>query len=298
MAEAASQHGLRIAAFSRLDNLWLTFRRALAAAYRDNCLGIAKGAAYSALLSFFPVLTPVTALLVQANAYAVSRMLSQLIFQVVPPGTEELVMQIFTTRGKQPGYLLVLASLLSVWAASGIMLSLMEGFRAAYHIPTGRPLVRGRVIAALLVFSAGLPVLAASALLVFGARIENWIFTSIGVVPRGEELRGWIAWLLQGVRMLVAFAAIVLSTSLLYCIGPNPPRRYRTVWRGAILAAVLWWVATTIFAWYVRNIAGYNVLYGSVGAVIALLVWMYLLSVIALIGCEYNAVRERALQPG
>jgi membrane protein len=51
--------------------------------------------------------------------------------------------------------------------------------------------------------------------------------------------------------------------------------------------------ATTGFAWYVRNIANYSVLYGSIGAVIALLVWMYLLSVIALVGCEYNAVRER-----
>jgi membrane protein len=294
MAEAASQHGLRVAALSHVGSFWLTFRRALIAGYRDNCLGIAKGAAYSALLSFFPVLTTVTAILVQANAYAVSRTLSQLVFQVVPPGTENLVMQIFTTRGQQPTYLLVLASVLSVWAASGIMLSLMEGFRAAYHIPTGRPLVRGRLIAALLVFSAGLPVLAASALLVFGVRIEYWIFTSIGLIPRGEELRGWIAWLLHGVRMAVAFAAIILSTALLYCIGPNPPRRLRCVWPGAILAGLLWWIATTIFAWYVRNIAGYNVLYGSVGAVIALLVWMYLLSVIALIGCEYNAVRERS----
>lgn len=294
MADAAGYVSLRIAAAGRLHRFWTLFRRALASAYRDNCLGIAKGAAYSALLSFFPVLTTVTAILVQANAYAVSRMLSQLVFQVVPPGTEQLVVQILTTRGRQPVYLLVLASLLSVWAASGVMLSLMEGFRAAYRIPAGRPLVRGRLVAAALVFSAGLPVLIASALLVFGGRIEAWIFSAVGLLPRGEELRGWLSWLMQFVRTGVAFLAIIFSVSMLYCIGPNPPRRFRAVWPGAILAAVLWWIATTAFGWYVRNIASYNVLYGSVGAVIALLVWMYLLSVIALIGCEFNAERDRA----
>ena len=270
-----------------------TFRRAMAAAYRDNCLGIAKGAAYSALLSFFPVLTTVTAILVQANAEAVSRSLLNLVFQAIPPGTEDIVAHAFSSRGRQPAYLLVAAGLLSVWAASGIMLSLMEGFRAAYKIPNGRPLVRGRLVAAALVFSAGLPVLAASALIVFGGRIEQWVLTTIGVMPRGSELRGHVAWLLQILRTAFAMGAIVLSTSLLYCIGPNPPRHLIRVWPGALLATALWWIATTVFTWYVRNIASYNVLYGSVGAVIALLVWMYLLSVIALFGCEYNAQRDR-----
>jgi membrane protein len=71
--------------------------------------------------------------------------------------------------------------------------------------------------------------------------------------------------------------------------------KFRSVWPGAILATVLWLLATTVFALYVRHIANYNVLYGSIGAVIALLVWMYLLAVSSLLGCEYNAVRERLL---
>ena len=81
-------------------------------------------------------------------------------------------------------------------------------------------------------------------------------------------------------------------------IGPNRPNKLRYVWPGALMATTLWWGATAVFAWYVRNIANYNVLYGSIGAVVALLVWMYLLSVIALICCEYNAERERMLAAG
>jgi membrane protein len=91
----------------------------------------------------------------------------------------------------------------------------------------------------------------------------------------------------------VALAATVMITGLLYAVGPNRPIKLRSVWPGAWLATLLWLAATSVFAWYVRNIANYNVLYGSIGAVIALVVWMYLLAVIALVGCEYNAVRER-----
>jgi membrane protein len=65
------------------------------------------------------------------------------------------------------------------------------------------------------------------------------------------------------------------------------------VWPGAILATVLWMLATALFAWYIRNITNYNVIYGSVGTSMALLIWMYLLAAIALFGCAFNAELER-----
>jgi membrane protein len=268
-------------------------RRTLVACYKDNILGIAKGAAYSALLSFFPVLTTLTALLIQANAHAVSRNISELVFSVVPPGTEEIVMYNFTERGQRPALLLIAAIFISIWAASGLMLSLMEGFRAAYKIPEGRPFWKQRGMAALLVLVAALPLVIASALIVFGARIEPWILTRIGVLEQGERLAGWVSFFSHIIRTVVSLAAITMGTSFLYYLGPNHPRRLRSVYPGAILATALWWAATTLFGWYVRNIADYNVLYGSVGAAIALLVWMYLLSIIALFGCEINAQLDR-----
>lgn len=268
-------------------------RRTLVSCYKDNILGIAKGAAYSALLAFFPVLTTLTAILVQANAYAVSRNLSAIVFSVVPPGTEEIVRYNFTQRGQRPIYLLFAAVVLSIWAASGVMMSLMEGFRNAYRIPEGRPFWPQRGMAAMLVVIAALPLVIASALIVLGTRVEIWVLTRTGFLQAGEQLLGGISFISQLARIMVAVAAIILGTSLLYYYGPNHPRRLRTVWPGAILATVLWWLTTTLFGWYVRNIANYNVLYGSVGAVIALLVWMYLLSIIALFGCEFNAELDR-----
>ena len=76
-------------------------------------------------------------------------------------------------------------------------------------------------------------------------------------------------------------------------LGPTVHGGCAAFTRARFWRLLLWWLTTTLFAWYVRNIANYNVLYGSVGAVIALLVWMYLLSIIALFGCEFNAQLDR-----
>jgi membrane protein len=268
-------------------------RRAVFAAYKDNCFGIAKGAAYSALLSFFPVLTSVTAILVQANAESVSRVLSQFLFEVVPPGAEELVEYQFKIRGAQPVSLLVVATLLSIWAASGLMASLMEGFQAAYRSPSKRHFLKQRGVAILLVLVAALPAVGASALVLFGDRSEKAVLEAAGLLDPSMQLSGLLAWVGRLIRYAVALSAVVLVTGALYYIGPSRPQKWRAVWPGAIMATFFWLLATLAFAWYVRNLGNYNVLYGSIGGVIALLVWMYLLAVIALVGCEYNAEQER-----
>ncbi|MEO8127737.1 MAG: YihY/virulence factor BrkB family protein [Bryobacteraceae bacterium] len=295
MAEDAGQARFYGVISNWLRRTGLIFRRAFITLYENNCFGLAKGVAYSALLAFFPFLTTLTAILVQANAPSVSRMLSSLVFEVVPPGTEEIVLYNFTERGQRPASLLIVATVLTLWAASGVMASLMQGFQAAYRIERGRPFLKQRLTAILLVIFVAIPIVTASALIVFGARTERMVFTSLGMLEAEQQLHGWVSFLGQLLRYGVALGAIVFSTALLYYIGPNRPNKLRRVLPGALVATVLWWMATTIFGWYVRNIANYNVLYGSIGAVVALLVWMYILSVIALYGCEFNAQRERTI---
>ena len=117
-------------------------RRAFIAAYEDNCFGIAKGAAYSFLLSLFPILTTITAILIQARAQSVVHVIATFVMQVVPPGTEELILERLREKGAKPGTLPIVATLVSLWAGSGAMMSLMEGFQAAYRIPSGRPFLK------------------------------------------------------------------------------------------------------------------------------------------------------------
>jgi membrane protein len=172
-------------------------------------------------------------------------------------------------------------------------MSLLEGFRSIYRIPTGRSFLRERAMAVFLVLVSTLPVVGASALIVFGARAESFLMHRLGVVAPDVDLRGWVEFSTKILRLGLAFGSFVLVTALLYYLGPNRKQTFANVFPGAVLATVLWLVSTLVFSWYVRHISNYNVLYGSVGAGLALLVWMYVWSVITLIGCEFNAARER-----
>jgi membrane protein len=271
---------------------WL-LRRSFLNTLDDGCFGYAKAAAYSALLSFFPVLTSAATILVQTHAAFVAHTLEEFLSQIVPPGTEELVVQQFRVMGERPVGLLVVAGVVSLWAASGVIKSLIEGFQSAYRVPRNRSFLRQSGVAMALVLLAAVPLFCASLLLVFGGDVEravlNWMKVDAFLNP--------LAWVWQflsrAARYTLAFATMIAVTSCLFYFGPYRRQRWRYVWRGAILATVLWFFATLGFAWYVRNIARYNVMYGSIGAVIALLVWMYLIALIALIGCEFNAEFER-----
>lgn len=278
-----------------LARFWSLLRTSSVAAYQDGCFGIAKAAAYSALLAFFPVLTTLATLLVQANAEAVARTVVRLLYDVIPPGTEQIVQALFNVHGQRPSWLLIVAILLSAWAGSGVMMSLMEGFRSIYRIPSGRSMLHERGVAMLLVFGAALPALGASALIVFNNRAQRWVMSWVGLGSADFDIRFWLQFLGQALRLGIAVGAMVIITALVYYFGPNRRQRFRRVLPGAALATVLWLLSTLAFAWYVRHVSDYNVLYGSVGAGLALLVWMYVWSVIALYGCEFNAVREKRL---
>ena len=273
-------------------------RRAASITYDENCLSISKGAAYSALLAFFPVLTTVATLLVQAQANSVLRVLSHFLEEIVPPGAEEIVLMRFAVEGQRPLSVLIGATLISVYAASGLMLSLMEGFNAVYHVPVGRPWWLQRAYAMLLVVTSALPAVGASALILFGDRTERWL---VGYLSDGAIFSQVTAgFLIAGkvLRLLVSFSAVILVTMVFYRVGPRRPLSWASVWRGSVVATVLWFLLTLAFGWYVRNLSNYNVMYGSVATVVALIVWMNMLSIIALYGCAYNAAYEAAIHSG
>jgi membrane protein len=272
---------------------WL-LRRSVVATFDDGCFGAAKGAAYSALLSFFPVLACAAAVLVQIRAEFVARIIERALSEIVPPDSVELVVEQFRVTGSRPLALLIVAGLISVWAASGVIKSLMEGFQAAYRVPRNRGFVRQNAVAIALVLLSAVPLICASLLVVFGSQAERAVLGWLKVDPVLNPLAPTWQWLSRMARYAVAFATTVVVTSVLFYFGPYREQRWRYVWPGATLATVLWLLATAGFAWYVRHIGHYNLMYGSVGAGIALLVWMYLTSAIALVGCEFNAEYERS----
>ena len=267
----------------------LLLNRAVVGAFNDNCFEIAKSAAYSSVLSFFPGLMVVASLLFRQTVVtkAVIDDIAEALGRVLPPESYRLAAQFLTVRGARTVGLLAGAWFIAIWSASNVVLALVEGFRVAYRIPTPRPLVRARVVGLALLALSGVPLLAATLLLLFGQQIENWLLANLREVSDLVRLAG------HALRWVLSLGTSVLVIGLLYHLGPNRPQRWRFVWPGAVLATVLWLPATLLFAWYVKNVARYRDLYGSISTAVVLLIWMYLVNLIVMIGCEFNAEHER-----
>jgi membrane protein len=260
--------------------------------YSHGALGSAKGAAYSALLSFFPVFTFTTAALVQADATNVAKRIASLLYEFSPPEVEEFLRAWLTEHSKHRASVRVAAVLLSLWAASGVMASLMEAFQCAYQKDDTRGAVHQRIVAISLVLLALLPAVGATALVILGDNVETSFMHSLGVLGT-DILRPGIRIFGRLIRYVVSLSAVCLVTLMLYHFGPDVkgPRRLLP---GAALATVLWLVLTQAFTWYVSNVANYSQIYGSIGALIAFLVWMYMLALVAMGGCEFNAALDRS----
>jgi membrane protein len=124
----------------------------------------------------------------------------------------------------------------------------------------------------------------AMALIAFGNQIELWLAMRLWIA------QFWILLLWTGFRWLVAFLTSVTSIMLIYHFGlPRVQPWYRVV-PGAIAATLMWFPLTLAFGFYVTNYATYNIIYGPLGTGIALLVWLYLVSITILVGAEYNAL--------
>jgi membrane protein len=261
--------------------------------YRNGALGSAKGAAYSALLSFFPVFSFMTAALVKADAAAVAHRITTLLYEFSPPQVERFLRESLAESARHSTSLRVVAIAFSLWAASGVMASLTEAFQRAYHSHEARGVVQQRLVAISLVLLALLPAVGATALVILGDRVENNVIRWLGVSGAGGALETGVRVLARLVRYATALSAVCLVTVSLYRFGPRVTGP-RTLLPGAALATVLWLLLTQGFAWYLNHVANYSMLYGSVSAVIAFLVWTYLLALVSMGGCEFNAALDRA----
>jgi membrane protein len=264
-------------------------KRAALKLFQDNGFDTAKSAAYSAVLSFCPGLLVLTALLFRHNISVVVDEISVALDRVLPPEAYQLASRYLTAQGARTQGILVGASFVAIWSGSNVVVSLMEAFRQAYRIPASRSIVKNRAVALTLLTMAGAPLFGATLLLFFGQQIENWLAAHLGevswlVAPAGELVR-WIISLIT--------SAVVIA--VLYHVGPNRPQKWRYIWPGAVLATALWVTATLLFAWYVQRIAEYTNLYGSISTAVVLLIWMYIVNLIVIFGCQFNVQYEKVV---
>ncbi len=265
---------------------WLVhLRRTVSSSLRNDVLMLARAGAYSAMLCVFPIVLVTAAILASSSAAEMARAeLHAMLYQMFPPDIPPLVLAYF--HGPHRSLRLVFTSaIVFVGAANSVMTTLMESMRRAYRLPEGVWSVGRQVgIAFVLTFLSFFPLALASIFVVFGHQIEMWMN-----YQSTYDMRPFVLILARMVRWMLALTTSVTVLAIIYHMGTPRTQSWRRVIPGSMLATALWFASTLGFGWYVTRHAHYQQVYGSLGAGIALMVWLYIILVSVMVGAEFNA---------
>jgi len=276
-----------------MNGMFAKIRKAVVLALDHDVVNTAKAAAYSGILMLFPAVVVVTTLVAQVEAGG--RLLGGLraLFELfLPADMLDLIQSTAQAQRFHSLSVVLSAAGLSLFAALGVMLSLMEGFRRAYRLPRdqwGFWERRGRGL--LLVPIVMIPLSVASLVIVFGHQIELWM-----IEQAGHDLRHVVLFLWRMARWSVAMLSSIAVLTVLYHFGTRRKESWDRVIPGAVAGALIWFPATLAFGWYVTRFGSYSRFYGSFAAGIATLVWLYLTSFTVLMGAELNGLLYRERQ--
>ncbi|MDP2009117.1 MAG: YihY/virulence factor BrkB family protein [Phenylobacterium sp.] len=276
---AAAPHHIPLRGWK--DVLWRTYREITC----DRLPAVAGGVTFYTLLALFPAIgvfvslyglfNDVTAVQAQLNQFAV--VLPGSVIEIV--GDQMLRLANRPTASLSVAFLISL--LLSVWSANAGMKALFDGLNIAYDEAEKRSYVVKTAFT--YVFTLGL--------LVF-LTLVSAILVAVPLYLEGAGLSEFaVIWL--PLRWLVILGLAATAFSMVYRYGPCRARaRWRWVSTGGVFAAVMWLVGSLGFSWYVNNIAHFDVTYGSLGAVIGFMLWIWFSVMVVLIGAELNAEIE------
>src|SRR5215208_4084834 len=257
----------------------------------------AAALAYRGLFGLFPF---VLILVVLAGALGLAAFLERAINHASSESSQQVPQQLepVVERGReqiQPlermikqaekqagGELLFFGVALALWSISALAGTLTEAFNAAYEVPETRrwwkvsalSLAFGPVLALMVIVSMGL--------MLIGPGLVERIAELVGLDEVFVSLWGWL-------RFPIALLLLAVLLSLVYRFGPDAKQRFRSVVVGAALAVVLWAISSMGFSFYLANFANYGLTYGSLGAAVGLLFYLYLCASLVLLGAELNA---------
>ncbi len=273
-----------------LSDAWLVLRRAAVEARADRVTTTAQAVAYSLFLAI-----PATLLLVLGvfSLVADAQLVDELIERaetVMPQEAATLLHDSLerTSESSGSGILLaLLGALLALWTTTSAASTLMEGLTTAYDDVDERSFLRKRLLALAIVACLLTAALLVMGLLVLGPQVE----TRVGDAVDAERLTAWVWWTAQWPLLVVA---LLLAFAVLLALGPDADDvPWRLVSPGAVTALVVWLAASVGFAAFTARFGSYEKTWGTLSAVVIMLVWLWLTSAALLFGAEVNAEAAR-----
>lgn len=266
-----------------LKRTWKEFRE-------DSVTDWAAALTYYGVLSIFPALLVLVSLLGVAGESATDEVLANLTTVAPGPGREIATSAVENLQGGGAGIALIVGLAAALWSASGYVSAFSRASNAIWEVEEGRPFYKLRP-QQLLLTAVLLVLLAASALTVVATGgIAEQAGTMLGVSDSAVEVWDIAKW-------PVLALVVSLMLAVLYWAAPNAQQPgFRWITPGSLVAVILWIVASGLFALYLANFASYNETYGSLGGVIAFLVWLWVTNIAVLFGAEFNAEITRQKQ--
>jgi membrane protein len=266
--------------------VWLTIRRSLITIYNDvydeHLCVFAAGLSYYFVLSLFPLLVSMAALLWYVPIPHLFEGLLSLMAKLVPGDGMSLVRNIVSdVMTHKDTHFLTLGLVFTLWTASSGFAAIIDGLDLVYRVRETRPVWKTRPIALGLTLLAGSLLLVAVGLMVEGTSLGLWFTGRLDLNPAWVTAWSYLRW---GVAMIFG----VLAVQLLYHFGPDVKQRFRDSLTGAIVAVIMWIGLSCLLGSYFRHFDNLDKTYGPLGAAIGLYLWFYLSGFAILAGGEIN----------
>src|SRR5256886_6845270 len=250
---------------------------------RTRVFNMAAGLSYSFLLSLFPLLIVLATLLGYPPIPNLFNQSMDFAGRFVPNEAMGLVQRILgSVLTPNRGGLLSLGVIGTLWAASGGFSAMIDALDIAYDARVSRPMLKQRMLAVGLTFMTGGLMAIAMLFTIVGDRAGHFLSNLFHLSYVFERSWPFIRW-------GIIVSCIVLSMELLYFFGPNVKQRFKHTLPGALAGTVLWILISAGVNVYISHFANYNNTYRTIGAVIALMFWLYVSSIAILIGAELNS---------
>jgi membrane protein len=272
-------------------SVFATVKRTVMEFREDNMSDWAAALTYYGLLSLFPALIALVSIVgLVGDPASTTRTITEIVTKLGPSSAADTFagpIKSITSHRSAAGILLIVGLATALWSASGYVGAFMRAANVIYETPEGRPFWKLRPLQIFVTLVMLLLLAAVALALVLTGPVVDAVAGPLGVGSTAVSIWNIAKW-------PVLLAVVVTMFAVLFYAAPNVKLAgFRWVTPGALLAIVLWLIASAAFAFYVANFGSYDKTYGALGGVVCLLVWFWITNVALLLGMELNSERER-----
>jgi membrane protein len=243
----------------------------------------ASSLAFNFFLAFFPSIIVLFTLIPYIPVDGFQETLMDILMNILPPSTNDITLETLDDIiNNQRGGLLSLGFVLAIYFSTNGINSLIEAFNASYHISKTESILKQRFLSLIITFTLTIILIFTIALIIFGQFIINYLIEYEFINSNEKILFNLAKW-------FILISMLFLGISTIFNLGPSLKNKWRTFSPGAIFSTVFIIVTSLGFTYYIDNFGQYNKIYGSIGTLIIILLWIYFNAIILLTGFEINA---------